>query len=349
MKYFTKADDIVFEKEPCSFDKYTSRDVLKYAVGANMYMPATQKDVFEKLIQEQLYDVGAITLCMEDAIQEEDLEQAEKNALDILEKLYEGLKKNPKLNLPLIFIRVRSGFQFCSFSKMLEKKHLKALAGFAFPKFSSLNGDFYFKVLERLAEKYGETLYGMPIIEETSVIYKETRLAELHKIQNILIKYDAYVLNIRVGGTDFSSVYSLRRSADMTIYDIRVVADCLSDIANFFLRKECGYVVSGPVWEYFSYEEDSIEVSGLKKELHLDIQNGFHGKTIIHPSQVDVVNRAYIVSYTDYMDAVDILNRRGGGVSRSHGGNRMNEANPHRNWAESITAKAAVFGVMHKY
>ena len=60
----------------------------------------------------------------------------------------------------------------------------------------------------------------MPIIEDKKVMYKEHRLDELNKIQGILKKYDNHVLNIRVGGTDFSSIFGLRRDVSTTIYDV---------------------------------------------------------------------------------------------------------------------------------
>jgi citrate lyase beta subunit len=347
MRYFTKIDDLKFFKDPQPFSKNTDKNVLKYAIGANMYMPATQKNIFEKLINNQFNDIGAITLCMEDAIEESQLPEAEVSAIHLLDCLHDKIIKDSNLNLPLIFIRVRNVKQFKAFSKMLNKNRLEVLTGFNFPKFNSSNGREYFTTLKLLSEKYDEILYGMPIIEDEDVMFKESRFYELEKIQKILIDYQDYVLNIRVGGTDFSSIYGLRRNVNTTIYDIKVVADCLKDILNFFLRQECGYVVSGPVWEYFSWNPESPEIKGLEKELELDIQNGFQGKTIIHPSQINVVNKKYIVRYDEYIDATNIINSDGG-VFKSYQGNRMNETNPHRNWAKKILAKAEVFGVYDK-
>ena len=344
MQYFTRENTLKFFKDPKAFDKHTPLEVLKYAIGANMYMPATQKNIFEKLIQNKFNDIGAITLCMEDAIEESMVPEAQVSAIKLLSHLHDVLIKNPTLNIPLIFIRVRNVEQFKAFAKMLNKERLEVLAGFNFPKFNSRNGDAYFSILKELSEKYNETLYGMPIIEDEEVMHKDTRIHELNGIQRILKKYPEYVLNIRVGGTDFSSIYGLRRSVTSTIYDIRVVSDCLIDILNFFLRQDCNYVVSGPVWEFFSWEKDSLEIKGLMKELDLDIQNGFQGKTIIHPSQIDVVNKKYIVHYDEYMDATNILNSPGG-VFKSFAGNRMNETNPHQNWAKKIIARAEIFGV----
>lgn len=349
MRYFNNYDDLKFFVDPKPFNKYTYKDVLKYAIGANMYMPATKEDIFDKLINNKFREIGAITLCCEDAIPEDKVEDAEINILDVLNRLYEKSLKEENLldRLPLIFIRVRNVDQFKALSKKLTKNHVKNLAGFNFPKFNSINGREYFKTLDELATKHNETLYGMPILEDKRVIYQETRINELVEIKNILKDYAKYVLNIRVGGTDFSSIYGLRRSVNNTIWDIRAISNCLIDILNIFLREDENFVVSGPVWEYFSWDENSPELKGLKKELDLDIQNGFQGKTIIHPSQIDTVNESYIVNYYEYIDAKNIL-EASGGVFKSEEGNRMNEVNPHRNWAYKILAKANIFGVADK-
>lgn len=348
MKYFSSIDDLLFYQSPIVFDKKTPKNILKYAIGANMYMPGTQSNLFEKLVGNKFREIGAITLCLEDAIPEKDLEKAEDNILYLLDSLSSKCKTSENSftdQLPLLFIRVRNPEQFERFAKKLTKQHLSFLCGFNFPKFNSLNGNLYFQTLKKLSGKHDEILYGMPILEDERIIYKETRFSELEKIEEIFSRYDDYVLNLRIGGTDFSSFFGLRRSVNNTIYDIRVVADCFIDILNFFMRKSREYVISGPVWEYFSNDENSPEIKGLVKELKLDMENGFHGKTIIHPSQINVVNKQYPVCYSDYMDAKDILNSDGG-VFKGLDGNRMNEAVPHRNWAEKIMARAEIFGVL---
>lgn len=347
MQYFVTQDELLFYKNPTSFTKETELETLKYAIGANLYMPGTQKNIFCKLIHNKFREIGAITLCLEDAIKECEVAQAEKNILKILEELSLETKKFPELmeQLPLIFIRVRNLNEFQKFSKLLNQNHVTVLCGFCFPKFNSLNGDAYFQILNELIQEYNETLYGMPILEDRTVMRLDTRVKELTSIKDILLKHKKHVLNIRVGGTDFSSIFGLRRSVHTTIYDIHTVSDCLVSILNTFLPDE--FVISGPVWEYFSNNPEDVEIKGLKKELRLDIQNGFHGKTIIHPSQINVVNREYVIKYHDYMDACDIL-KQPGGVSKGNRENRMNEAAPHQSWANKILAKAKIFGVLDK-
>lgn len=187
----------------------------------------------------------------------------------------------------------------------------------------------------------------MPILESRDIVYKETRLETLLELREILMG-NPNILNIRVGGTDFSSAYGLRRRVTSTIYDVRVVSDCLTDILNVFGRADLDFVISGPVWEYFSDSIHSVEVQGLLKELRQDQENGFHGKTSIHPTQAKYINRSYVVLYEEYQDAIRILEAASeGGVFKGEGGNKMNEVGPHLNWAKRILARSRVFGVLN--
>ena len=147
----------------------------------------------------------------------------------------------------------------------------------------------------------------MPILETPSIIHKETRIEELTRVKHILDSYKEYVLNIRIGGTDFSGLYSLRRGKDFTIYDLSVIKDCISDIINVFKRDD--YVISGVVYEYYSNVLD-FNNNILIKETLLDKANGLTGKTVIHPTQVNVVNSLMVVSKEDYTDAVNIIRDR---------------------------------------
>lgn len=347
MRYFVKENELKFFRSPCCFDKQTSKQILQYAIGANMYVPATQQNLYEKLVQNRFYNIGALTLCMEDAIDEWQISVAEENTFTLLKALHAYVIANPANHIPLLFIRVRNVEHFKDFSEKLGKDTLSLLCGFTFPKFNSDNGEEYLSVLKELSISSGEILYAMPIIEDRKVMYKEQRFDELLKIRQLLDAYEDLILNLRVGGTDFSSLFGLRRNVYTTIYDIMPVADCLADIINCFMREEYHYVLSGPVWEYFSWDENSIEMVNLKRELLLDVQNGFQGKTVIHPSQIEVVNKTYIVSFEDYQDAISIMNSQGGAFA-TYDGNGMNETNPHRKWAERILARAKIFGVANR-
>ena len=229
---------------------------------------------------------------------------------------------------------------------MLKKEHISLIAGFNFPKFNTDNGDAFYEHLAELNEKFGEIIYGMPIIEDRKVAFKESRMNELIGVKKILDKHRRIVLNVRVGGTDFSSCFGVRRGINYTIYDIMTVRDCLMDILNVFTRDN-DYTVSGPVWEYFRVNksmkfkeleglglEDTLlkrkaivndAVDGLMRELILDQANGFMGKTCIHPTHLNFINGMLAVTREEYEDAVQIMHAPGG-VLKSTKRNKMNES-----------------------
>lgn len=268
---------------------------------------------------------------------------------------------------PPDFVRIRNLDQFKHFAQGLTKHQVKSLCGVNFPKFNAENGYEYYAYLKDLNEKFGEIIYGMPIIEDPEVAYKETRMQELTGIKKILDKYRDLVLQVRVGGTDFSSVFGVRRGVDYSIYDIMTVRECLADIINVCGRNN-DYVISGPVWEYFRapkslmFEElpkhnleDYLmrrvpivnnEIDGLLREVILDKANGFVGRTVIHPTHIKFVNALMAVTKEEYDDACMILGNSSGGVLKGTGSNKMNEVKPHTNWATKVYMRARAYGVI---
>lgn len=356
-----------FIKEPEYFDKYTDRSMLQYCLGATMYMPGT-KDFVQAIIDKKYLGLTSMVMCFEDACKEEDVPAAELNSVHLLDVIGSKIK-NKDLSyddIPLIFFRVRSVEQFKHFTSMLKADHYKVICGFNFPKFNSHNADDYLSHLKMLNDKYNEIIYGMPIIEDSIVAFKETRIDELIRIKTITDKYKNLILNIRVGGTDFSSCFGVRRGIDYTIYDIMTVRDCLMDILNVFTRNN-DYTVSGPVWEYFranksmKFDEKTpdefrlqsnllkrepivnVAIDGLMRELILDQANGFMGKTCIHPSHLNYINGMLAVVEDEYNDALQILFTSGGVIKGSKG---MNEIAPHKRWAEKIVMRARAYGVI---
>lgn len=359
--------DYKFVVPPMEFDKYTDRAMLQYCLGATMYMPGN-KDFAQAIIDQKYKGLTSMVMCFEDACKLEDVPAAEINSIALLDTINEAIEmgKFEYKHLPLIFFRVRNVEQFKHFASMLKPEHVKLITGFNFPKFNASNGEIYYAHLRELNDKFGEILYGMPIIEDRCVAFKESRIQELIGIKEIVDKYEDLVLNIRVGGTDFSSVFGVRRGMSYTIYDMLTVRGCLCDILNVFTRDN-QYTVSGPVWEYFRAEKEmrfqplpefdfttalikhetilNDAVDGLLRELILDKANGFIGKTIIHPTHLNYVNGMLAVVREEYEDALQVMNTSGG-VIKSSGGNKMNEIGPHKNWAEKLYYRAQAYGVI---
>ena len=359
--------DFSFVVEPEHFNKYTERDLLQYCLGATMYMPG-YKDFLEKILDNSMPGLTTMVLDFEDACPEERVPEAMENVHTLLAAVTDAVDSG-RLDgdlVPLIFVRIRDLAQFKAFGSKLTKKEARSLCGINFPKFNAENGYEYFAYLLDLNEQLDEVLYGMPIIEDPEVAYKETRISELIGIRKILDKYHRLVLQVRVGGTDFSSVFGVRRGVDYSLYDIMVVRECLSDIINVCARNN-DYVVSGPVWEYFRAPKELMfeelpkhgledylmrrkpmvnnEIDGLLREVILDKANGFIGRTVIHPTHVKFVNALMAVTKEQYDDARQILGT-GGGVVKGSGGNKMNEIRPHTNWANKIYNRGRAFGVI---
>ncbi|MGQ3478161.1 HpcH/HpaI aldolase/citrate lyase family protein [Paenibacillus sp. TY11] len=361
--------------------------MLAYAIGAALYMPATRSEVAEEIKNGKHEGLTTVILDLEDAIGDQQVEQAEQSLaqqlLQLLTYVRTGMMSEQQL--PLLFVRVRSVEQLERLLKGLGES-LSLLTGFVLPKFSSDNGRAYFALIaeynrsmhtEAGNESNMPVLYGLPILESSKIIYRETRWKELLSIKEILDEYQEYVLNVRIGATDFSSLYGLRRSPDITIYEIAVIRDCIADIINLFGRVGSDYVISGPVWEYFSHRERvfkpqlrvspfedalgkpgrylrmdfiSDAVDGLIREVMMDKENGIIGKTIIHPSHIKPVQAMYAVTHEEYMDALEIVKRNDGslGVFKSTYANKMNEIKPHLNWAHRIINRSKVYGVLHE-
>ena len=366
MRHHNYNPNFNFIKSPVEFNKYTDRDTLQYCLGATLYMPGT-KDIKEKVLHHQL-DVTSLVMCCEDAIKEEDLPIAEQNILDHMDFFADKIAAGELTHddIPLIFVRVRNPEQFERFASRMTVKQASVLTGFNFPKFSSKNALRVLQTLVNVNNRLGVVLYGMPILEGPEVAFHELRGQELLLLRNILEPYRNLILNIRVGGTDMSSLFGVRRGINSTVYDIMPVRDALSDVLNFFNRYN-DYCVSAAVWEYFrAYKDDDINdvikrnfhnalikgqdivnpaIDGLMKEVLIDRANGFVGKTIIHPTHARFVNAMFTVVEEEYNDAVQILNTSGGVVKSAHG-DKMNEIGPHRRWAEKIVKRAAVYGVV---
>ncbi|WP_245625053.1 HpcH/HpaI aldolase/citrate lyase family protein [Paenibacillus stellifer] len=387
MRYFEyltpDLEESLFYSRPMHFNRSTGKDLLAHAVGAALYMPATRPQAAES-IWELKKNEGLIAaiLDLEDAVGDLEAAEAEERAILHLARLAELAEReeDPGADLPLLFIRVRNPRQLRRLIRRLDSLIL-LLTGFVFPKFTVEDGGEYLEAVadynrSRLAGT--PPLYGMPILESKEILYRESRLGSLLSVRELLSAYREEVLNVRIGATDFSSAFGLRRSAGTSIYELAPIRDCISDIINLFGRAEDGYVISGPVWEYFAsrggpglrFRPDEQPLGGLPpqglagalrpnrlntlngliRETLLDKENGIVGKTVIHPSHLKPVQALYAVTHEEYIDAKGIMESTDGslGVFKSMYHNKMNEIKPHLNWARRILIRSQIYGVLHE-
>lgn len=317
---------------------FSDDELLPYKLSGLLYAPAINLNVAKKIVNKEYTALTSIAFCLEDSIMDNSLNKAESALFNTLEFIRKNADK-----LPLIFVRIRNPQHMEYIHKFLGENE-EILTGYILPKFDLSNASKYLKLIKQLNKNRKKKLYIMPILESQMIAYKSTRLNILTAVKEIINEMKEYVLNIRVGGNDFSNIYGLRRSSEQTIYDIGVIRDILVDIINIFASD---YVVSGPVWEYFGNNPDDKWAEGLRRELVLDRLNGFTGKTAIHPSQLPIIYKNMKVSQNDYNDAIQILNWDSDsfGVCKSENGSRMNEVKCHLKWAKRIKILGDIYGI----
>ena len=309
-----------------------------YSVGALLYCPANKKDLADAIIHEKFDQPFSLALCLEDTIGDAHVAEAEQILLASVQKIYEQSQEQ-EFYLPKLFIRVRNVAQILRLSNAFGASG-KIITGFIVPKFSTANAADYIQAITEVNNKY--RIYMMPIYESADIIDPRSRIDLLYTLKDMLSRVEELVLNIRVGGNDLCHIFGFRRHADESIHKIRPIADIFSDIVTVY---GMDYVISGPVWEYYSGEGWE---SGLRQELADDRLCGFTGKTVIHPNQISVVNDGYRVSASDLADAKSILNWDTDAhslVSGSAEKERMNEFKTHSNWAQKVLFLAETFGV----
>ncbi len=379
MRYFNYLSPLqeegIFFKQSNVITKYAEKELLQYALGGTLYMPAIRENIADMVISKKYPELGSMVICLEDAVGDKQLEDAVSNLVRHVKDIYDAFSNGQITieELPLIFIRVRNPHQMIALANRLHE-WLHVLTGFVFPKLAVNNAEEYFRTLIQIVESHDVILYGMPILETEELINLETRYDTILALKQIFDKYKDRILNIRIGATDLCGLYGIRRNYHTTVYDITIIRDLISNVMNYFGRE---FVISGPVWEYFEnnsrilkpelrqtpfktvYGKEGLEVrtqllntyeDGLIKETLLDLANGITGKTVIHPSHLKIVQGLNVITKEEYLDALSIIDQSkiDTGVVKSSFSNKMNEIKPHLNWAEKILYKSRIYGVYHE-
>ena len=325
--------ELITEKDSNTSQRERKR--LEYSVGPLLYMPALRTDIARKL-SDGMPGLRSAAICLEDTIRDDMVEAAEENLLSQLSILSDDRPES----LPMIFIRVRSGEQLERLSHM-PRSSFDMITGFILPKIDDETFLEYIPYLNKAFERKS-SLYIMPIIENPSFLRLSSRYAKLERLFDELTEMRDRILNVRIGGNDFCRALDLRADIHSTVYDILPVGRLISDIAAVFAGE---FTVSAPVWNYFAGGAPEWE-KGMLREMDIDRSIGLVGKTVIHPSQIEVVNRAMAVPRKDYEDACLILDNSGAvQVIKSADGGRMYENKVHSGWAEKILALAEVYGI----
>jgi len=356
----------LFAEQPEAVERDSGHELLSLALGGTLYMPADRPALPTDIAKQAAAGVTSVVVCLEDAIADERVADAECNLVAALAEL----SGYPPAELPLLFIRVRRPDQMPALVTRLGPR-ARLLDGFVLPKFTAAGADAYLRALDAADRIAGTTLLAMPVIESGTALYAESRAAELALLGDLLRRHRRRILAVRLGVTDMCALYGLRRSPDLSVYDVKVVAHLIADVVNVLGRADgTGFTVAGPVWEYYGGAERMFKpqlrrspfvehnepelrgilltraIDGLIREVQLDAANGLAGKTAIHPNHVAVVNALSVVSAEEHRDASDVLRPHcSSGVLASGYRNKMNEMRPHAAWARRTLLRGRVFGV----
>ncbi|WP_369045616.1 HpcH/HpaI aldolase/citrate lyase family protein [Sinomonas sp. P10A9] len=367
----------LFHRAPQEIGPASDRETLATGLGATLYTPGSRPELTQTILKRARAGCTSNVLCLEDSVADADVERAEASVIATLMELEQARALAQASGavpdrLPLLFVRPRSPEQLLDVGRRLGRA-AGLLTGFVLPKFENASGrgEQFLAALERLnTELAPQTpLLAMPIIEHAVTTHRETRAEALLGVRDLLRAHRGLVLSVRLGATDIASAYGLRRSRDLTIYDVAVVAEVIADVVSILGRTDEGWTISGTVWEHYSnterilrpllratpFDESNSTVlreqllganlDGLIREIELDLANGLLGKTVIHPAHIPVVHALHVVSHEEYHDALDIMASEGGGATASRSGNRMNESKPHRAWARRTLRRADAYGV----
>jgi citrate lyase beta subunit len=382
--------DVLFHRLPLPLTIDSPPALLASALGATLYCPGDRPAIARDVVKQGARGCISMVLCLEDSIADSAVEGAELNVAEALRELHaaeralsgadglaDGTAPGEASGLPLLFVRVRTPEQMLRIAD-LAGAGLDLLSGFVIPKFENDDGygQRFFDALHRIHAEYGQggenggrRLRVMPILESPVMVHAESRSAALAGILEVTHANRDDVLAVRIGATDLSSAFGLRRSRDLTVYDVKVVSAVIADIVNVLGRRDDSFVITGPVWEHYDTSERILRpqlrltpfveanerdlrqrlmlagLDGLIREISLDQANGLLGKTVIHPTHVPVVHAMSVVSHEEYLDANAILGNTNGGATASPYRNKMNEMKPHQAWAEKTVLRADAFGV----
>lgn len=296
-----------------------------YRLGATLYMPATRSDITNIVLNNEITRVRSIVICLEDSVSVVDVSAAMNNLKQILTTLLSAKTKGLGAEWPLIFIRPRH-IEMARY--LINSLDLSPIDGFVLPKFTHISLPNWWDIIKE------SHLCMMPTLETQEVF----DVFQMNELATTLVNHPCHkrIIALRIGGNDLMNVISLRRPRNITLYDTPMGYVIKMLVAIFGSRN---FALTSPVCEHI--DDHSV----MERELALDIAHGLVGKTAIHPNQIATIERALMVTSTDYTDALCILSASQA-VFKSQG--TMCEPATHRRWAERILEQAQVYGIVHE-
>lgn len=293
--------------------------VSSFSLGATLYMSATRSDILDVVLQEKVKGLRSLVICLEDSVADANVTFALSN----LAKVTDHLAKAPtKASRPLIFIRPRN---IAMAKQLVASLNLSAIDGMVLPKFTLASLTLWEDTLEKTP------LLWMPTLE-TQEVFDSVQMVSLANALAASVAHSK-IIALRIGGNDLMSLIGLRRSRTSTLYE-GPLGYLVKMLVCIFAAK--GFSLTSPVCEMIDNQEL------LAKEIEQDVLHGLVGKTAIHPNQIAIIQKAWLVDQAEYEDAVRILNSNL--AVFKHAG-AMCEPATHRKWAERILEQCHHCGI----
>ena len=284
-----------------------------FTLGATLFVPATHGSLYEIAAHKKYPELKSLLIDTEDGISGESLATALQNIQALLLKL-------PSTPLH-IFIRPKNSTVL---QKILDFDGIEKIAGFILPKFSLHNADNYLNLLRKRSFSF------MPSIEGEELFHHQ----KLHELANILVEYKEQIPLVRFGLEDMLSSLGLRRSCEMSVFDLSAPGTVLGNFIATF--KSSGFIVSGGVYPCFK------DAEGFIRDVKRDLQEGLFSKTIIHPNQIALAHECYKVTKEELEEAELI-------IASTHAsfalGGKMAEPTTMRGHSYVIVKRAQIYGL----
>jgi citrate lyase beta subunit len=294
--------------------------ISPFALGATMYMPVIHDEALACITGEKYPNLRSMVLCLEDALLEKDIDQGMQRLQELLHTLLHDVKRGEEA--PLLFVRPRDLDMARTIVKM---RGLGQIDGFVAPKVKP--GDVY----QWITLLNGTNLRLMPTLE-TAEAFDLNAMKAL--CDEMLECAPERILAVRFGGNDLMSCLGVRRQRGLTLYD-GPLHYVLSMLLSVFGTR--GFALTSPVYD------DIDDVHGLIRELDRDVHFGFVGKTAIHPSQIDIIHRAFSVPQAHVTASENILDKDAKAVFKFAGS--MLEPATHTKWAERVKMRKDHYGI----
>jgi len=289
------------------------------SLGATMYIPMLHPAIHDIVLGLKYPNLKSVVLCLEDALHISDTEQGLRRLARLMDDLGR-LAVSP--HRPWLFVRPR---HLDMARTICALRGIDLIDGLVIPKLRIEQVQDWWQLAE------DADLRLMPTLE-CSWVLDPGALSAFAALLDTVAR--PRLVALRIGGNDLLATMQLRRVRGETLYEGPLAWGLSQVMCQLGSR---GYPLTAPVFDVL---DDSTT---LARECARDAAFGFVGKTVVHPSQIDIIHQGFAASQEDAALAQQTLSHGTTAVFQAAG--MMLEPATHAGWAKRILARAAVYGI----